>query len=323
MIKIEVHEGKLPRNIGIGTILFGILLAVMAAQGPVESIDFVRLACLMIAFIICAGIWCCIDGRNRRLIVEDRQLCYTDWCGRKKTFSLDEIAFCKVAFENGGSKRGGSKDYIKLYDFNNKKLCKLEFNMINADKLLHYLMDNQVKVEYTDRTEEALKDVINTQTLCPEEIPAAVNGVFEEAKKLVEEWEKKNKKFGAEWKMGLAVYLFKDIAWKKQIWELEGYEGAMDFADLSEEYLIVIEGYLQKDGQFVVDKKDRAVYFTFQLLSVSKSYQIGGEETRTYFWGNGVLEKISEELAFWADRLPRKRYHTEQLVLRHELKDRL
>ncbi|MDE5597887.1 MAG: hypothetical protein K2J04_08640 [Lachnospiraceae bacterium] len=317
MIKIEVHEGKLPRNLGIGTILFGILIAVMAARDPVESAALMRCAYMMIMLIICAGIWFCMDGRNRRLTVEDMKLCYTDWRGRKKTFSLDEIAYCKAAFENEGS-----KDYIKLYDFNNEKLCKLEFNMKNSTVFLEYLLDNQIKVECTNRMEETLKNIINTKTLCPEEIPAAVNGVFEEVKKLVEEWVKKNKGFGVEWKMGIAEYLYQDVSWEKQLWEQKGYEGALNFSNLPEGYIIGIEGYLQKDGQFVVNKKNQTVAFFFQLISISKSYQIG-EELTVRFWGNNILEKLSEELAFWADRLPRKRYHPEQLVLRHELKEKI
>ena len=317
MIKIEVHEGKLPRNLGIGTILFGILVAVMAARDPVESVALMRCAYLMIMLIICAGIWFCMDGRNRRLTVEDMKLCYTDWRGRKKTFSLDEIAYCKAAFENGGS-----IDYIAVYDFDNKKLCKLGFYMKNANEFLQYLQDNQIKVECTERTEERLKDIIAAKALCPEEIPEAVNRVFGEAKELAEEWVKKNKKFGVEWKMGIVVYQYKDISWEKQLWEQKGYEGALNFFNLPEGYIIGIEGYLQKDGQFVVNKKNQTVAFFFQLISISKSYQIG-EELTVRFWGNNILEKLSEELNFWADRLPRKRYHTEQLVLRHELKEKI
>ena len=317
MIKVEVHEGKLPGNLGIGTIFFGILIAVMAARDPVESAALMRCAYLMIMLIICAGVYLCLDGRNRRLTVEDRMLCYADWRGRKKTFSLDEVAYCKAAFENGGS-----IDYITLYDFDNKKLCKLGFYMKNANEFLQYLQDNQIKVECTDRTEERLKDIIGAKALCPEEIPEAVNGVFGEAKELAEEWVKKNKKFGVEWKMGIVVYQYKDISWEKQLWEQEGYEQTIFLTNLPEGYLIGIEGYLQKEGQFVVDKKNRTVSFFFQLLSVSKSYQIG-EETKVYFWGDGVLEKLSEELVYLSDILPRKRYHTEQLVLRHELKERI
>ena len=317
MIKIEVHEGKLPRNIGIGTILFGILLAVMAARDPVESVAIMRCAYLMIILIICAGIWFCMDGRYHRLIVEDMELCYSDWRGRKKTFSIDEIAYCKAAFENEGN-----KDYIRLYDFNNNKLCKLGFYMKNATAFLEYLLDNQIKVECTDKTVESLKNAINAQTLCPEEIPETVNGVFEEAKKLAEGWVKKNRKFEAEWKIGIAVYPYNDFSWEKQLWEQKGYEGTLNFSNLAEEYIIGIEGYLQKDGQFVVNKKNQAVAFFFQLISVSKSFQIG-EELTVRFWGNNILEKLSKEFTLWADLLPRKRYHTEQLVLQHELKERI
>ena len=235
MIRIEVHEGKLLGNLGIGTILFGILIAVMAARNPVESAAIMRCAYLMIMLIICAGIWFCMDGRNRRLIVEDRKLCYSDWRGRKKTFTLNEIAYCKAAFENEGS-----MEYISLYDFNNKKLCKLGFYMKNATAFLEYLLDNQIKVECTDKTVESLKNAINAQTLCPEEIPETVNGVFEEAKKLAEEWAKTNRKFEAEWKMGIAVYLYNDLSWEKQLWEQKGYEGTLNFSNLPEGCIIWI-----------------------------------------------------------------------------------
>ena len=317
MIKIEVKEGLLPWVVGIGAVFAGILLIFVTAAYPDDSTSVMLGAYLIIFCMIGAGIFLCMNAKNRKMIVEDTSLCYMNCFGKKKNFSLEEICYCKAAFENGGS-----KDYIKLYDFNNKKLCKLEFNMKNAGEFLTYLLDNQIKVECTGKTEEKLKDVINAEALCPEEIPETVNGVLEEAKNLAEKWVKENKKFGVEWKMGIAVYLYENFSWKKQIWEQEGYEEALSSTNLPEGYLIGIEGYLQKDGQFVVDKKNQAVAFFSQLISVSKSYRIG-EETTVHFWGNIVLEKISEELAYWTDRLPRKRYHTEQLVLRHELKEKI
>lgn len=317
MVKIEIREGLLPWVVGIGTVFVGIIVIFVTIAYPADSVSGILSVYLTIFCMIGAGIFLCMDAKNRKMTVEDKTLCYTNCFGKKKNFALAEIGYCKAAFESGGS-----KDYIKLYDFSNKKLCKLEFNMKNANEFLQYLLDNQIKVEYTDRTEEGLKNIINAETLCPEEIPAAVNQVCKEAKNLAEEWAKKHRKFEVEWKMGLAVYLYQDVSFEKQLWEQKGYEGAFNFSNLPEGYLIAIEGYLQKDGQFVVDKKNRAVAFFFQLISVSKSYQIG-EETRIHFWGNNVLGKLSEELAFWTDRLPRKRYHMEQLVLRHELKEKI
>ncbi len=317
MIKIEVKEGLIPWVVGIGAIFVGILLIFVTAAYPDDSASVMLGAYLLIFCMIGGGIWLCVNAKNRKMTVEDTSLCYTNCFGKKKNFTLTEISYCKTAFENQGS-----KDYIKLYDCNSRELCKLEFNMKNAGEFLTYLLDNQIKVECTGKTEERLKEVINAEELSPEEIPAAVNGVFEEAKKLAEEWVKKNKKFGAEWKIGLAVYLYQNVSFEKQLWEQEGYEGAFHSNSLPEGYIIGIEGYLQKDGQFVVDKKNQAVAFFSQLISVSKSYKVG-EELTVHFWENNALEKISEELAFWADRLPKKRYHTEQLVLRHELKDKL
>ena len=88
MIEIEVNEGRLPWIVGIGTILFGILLAALSKLYPDDSNDVMKFSYLIIALIIASGIWFCLDGRNRKMTVHDRTLCYTNCFGRKKTFLL-------------------------------------------------------------------------------------------------------------------------------------------------------------------------------------------------------------------------------------------
>lgn len=126
-MKIEVNEGKLPCVVGIGAIIAGILFTIPLIRYPNGS-DIVRLAgFLVIGLIILTGIGMCIGGRNKKMRVEDRLLHYTDSLGRKKTFSLDEIGYCKAALE----KKGG-RDYLKIYDLQGDKLCQLAFGMKNS-----------------------------------------------------------------------------------------------------------------------------------------------------------------------------------------------
>ena len=124
MIKIEVNEGKLPWVVGTGAILSGILFGILMTVYPNDSGIVRCVSYLVIGLIICMGIGMCFSGRYRKMMVEDRTLCYTNRLGKKKTFSLDEIGYCKAALED---KSG--RDYLKIYDLRGEKLCKLEFSM--------------------------------------------------------------------------------------------------------------------------------------------------------------------------------------------------
>lgn len=313
MIKIEVKEGKLPFVIGIGTVLAGILYAAVAAAHP-ESLTMAAVFSGGIIFlVICSGIWLCLNAHNRKLVVEDAELCYTNWYGKKKKFTLEEIGECKTAFENSGK-----KDYIKLYDLQGNKLCKLEYNMCDALLFLQYLLDNQVKVECPEKTDWYLQSIINAEALAIEEIPAQVNAICEKADILVKEWVEKHRQFQADWRMGIVVYLEKEWERDKQIWEQTGYTGT----DFPEGCTVVIEGHLQKNGQLVMDKKGHTVVFYVPIVSVSKSWKVG-EAIKVRLWGKDALADLKEQLAMLTDMLPKRRYHTEDIVLCHELKERL
>lgn len=313
MIRIEVKEGKLPFIVGIGTILAGGLYTAAAVSHP-EALTMTEVLSGGIIFlVICAGICLCLEAHNRKLIVEDAKLCYINWYGKKKHFTLEEIGKCKTAFENAGR-----KDYIKLYDLQGEKLCKLEYNMKDGILLLQYLLDNQVKVECSEKSDWYLQSIINAETLTVDEIPAQVNAIYEKTDALVKEWVEKHRQFQANWRMGIFVYLEKDWKQDKQPWEQIGYTGD----DFPEGCMIMIEGYLQRDGQFVIDQKNRAVVFYMSVVSVSKSWKIG-ESIKVRLWGHDTLKEAAEQLALLTDMLPKRRYHTEDIVLCHELKERL
>lgn len=319
MIKIEVNEGKLPWVIGIGTILFGLLLGAAVIFKPNESGIALALVYMVILLIIAAGIFMCMDGKNRRLVVEDMRITYSGWSGKQKSFMLDEIGYCSTALETKSS-----RDYLKLYDLNGEKLCKIEYNMDNSVMFLQYLLDNNVKIECSDNSDILLKMMLLPDTITPENIPAKVNEVFEKARELVFKWNKENNKLGADWEMGIAVYKEDMLSDKKQLWEQEGYslsEEDEHSEELPEGYLIVIESYLMKDRQYVIDKKNRVVSFHIPVVCVSKSLCIG-ESKKIRFFGS-ALEELSLKLRIMADMLPRNRYHTEEIHIRHELRQRL
>lgn len=321
MIKIEVKEGKAPWIVGIVTILFGILYGVLCTTYPDKSAKSGMLYYLLVypvaVLIILAGVWLCVDAKNRKLVVEDAVFCYTNSFGRKLSFALSDIAYCRTAMENGGN-----RDFLILYNKHGKKLCKLEYNMRDCALFLQYLIDNQVKIECSEKSDYMLKSMLNMTSVSPEEISGAVNSAYKEAKELIRKWIEENSKLGVEWKMGIVTYLENEIEEKKQLWEQTSC-GVVESAsgNLPEGYIIAIEGYLLKDGEFVINKKDRAVGIFAMVIRVSKSLKIGENLKISYF--KDVSEELSAQLTILTETLPKNRYHTEALVLNHRLRDSL
>ncbi|MCH5256029.1 MAG: hypothetical protein J1D87_02005 [Lachnospiraceae bacterium] len=296
MIKVEVSEGKLPWIVGTGTVLFGILLIILSMMYPGGSETVMKFSYFVFFLIIVSGIRMCLVGRNWKLSVEDESLCYTDWLGRKKDFALNEIARCQAALEI----KRGSKNYLKLYDSQDVLLCKLDFNMMHIFLFMQYLLDNHVKIECSETSDILLKEVISIVEISPEEIADKVNSVYNDAVKMVREWSEKNKNFGAEWKLGIATYNESD--------------------NLQAGFFIMLEAYLQKDGRFVFDNKNRPVAISTELLFVDKALRKDNELKVCFH--TGALEKLSDYLSYYENILPKNRYHMDELTLDHELKER-
>lgn len=339
MVKIEVNEGKIPMIIGIGTIIFGILYGVLCTLYPGKSANsgvfYYLFTYTAAAAFALAGLWLCMDAKNRKLIVEDAKLCYVNSMGRKKSFALGDIARCHTVIENGGN-----RNWLKLYDAEDNKLCKLEYNMQNSYRFLQYLIDNQVKIECSDKSCFALKLMLGTTAIAYDEVCGAVHNTYKEAKEFIGKWMEENKKFGVGWKMGISAYLDGELEEKKQLWEQTGCSiGIPDYVmngeaknsgevkdggedsvnNLPEGYIIAIEGYLLKDGEFVVNRKNRAICFFVPIICVTQSLKIN-EELKISNNKEAVSE-LSEQLAVLSEDLPKNRYHTEELVLKHELKE--
>lgn len=315
MIKITVNEGKLPWVVGIGTILAGVLFTAACIVYARPSGESNAVVWPVVSLIILSGIGLCMSGRNRKLTVEDMNICYVNWFGRKKSFTLDEIGYCKSAMETGRENR----DYLKLYDLQGDRLCRIEFNMRESVTFLQYLLDNKVRVECSEKSDFFLKSMIEMKSLCPEEVPRAVNEAYEAAKQCIREWTEQNKRFGVEWKTGIAVYLAQELSDRRQLWEQSGCQWMTQ--NFPEGYLILVEAYLLKDGQFVIDKKNRVVAVSASVITVSNSMQVG--ETLKIRLFSTVVEELREQLLCLHHVLPKNRYHTEEIVLRHELRERM
>ncbi|MBO5209458.1 MAG: hypothetical protein J6B68_08950 [Lachnospiraceae bacterium] len=314
-IEVEVKEGKIATIVGIGTIFVGILLILAYIRYPADSISIEIIGCLVAAIIILAGVAVCMGAHNRKVIVEDMKFCYVNWMGKKTCFTVDEIGYCKTELTVDGS-----KDFIKLYNLHGEKLCKLDYHMKDSFMLLQFLADNQVRIDSSVKSEKCLHSILDVDALCEEEIAGRANDFYQKTKELIEEWTKKNKKFGAQWKLGLAAYLESECMEDKQIWEQKGYESD-SYENLPEGYVLVMEGYLMKDGEFVLNKQNATVGFYIPVIRVNKSMQIG-ETLRIRYYKKAWME-LEEQLKILEYLLPRNRYHTENISLQHELKDKI
>lgn len=320
MILISVKERKSTAVIGIGTVLFGFLVGAAllffrkADRSPGEMIpDYFVVLCM-----IMSGIFLCMLCR-RELRVEDIQLCYRNWLGRKKSFSLDDIGYCR---------QGAS---LVLYDLNGDKLCKLEFGMIGVPDFLQYLIDNRVEVEVNKRDKKMLDAFFDIRTIdhsrMTEELEQFAGWVREHR----QEWEMRVNKLGGSLRIGFACYLESEIKEGKQLPEqTSSVDGWLDDGtsaifsnllpdELPEGFVITMEGYLLKDGEYVVNRKEQAVCLIVPVMHVVKSYQIG-QKNKTILYGE-TLDEWQNQFEDLLESLPKHRYHTAEITLRHKLKE--
>ena len=240
-------------------------------------------------------------------------------------FTLDEIGFCKLEM-------GGGKIILVLYDLMGDKLCKLDFGMRGMGEFLQYLVDNRVKVElnrdrrHRQEAEAFLPELIIKETaVCEEEIGKCAEAFYEKTGQIFRDWEKRNKKFEAEWEFGFAEYTAGDLERQtkqyrqNRTWEWTGSVKTED-GQIPEDYECVLEAYLKRNGAYVVNRRGEAVSLQIPYLVRCRSYQIG-EGTRIRKSDEEMLAaEISGYLEMLSKELPRHRYRTEALTVRHPLR---
>lgn len=315
-ISFKVREHRIILASGVLTILFTFFILIMRLKYPsADGNRIIFYSALSLLFIV--GIICCIRGTLRGLCVEEMDICYVNWRGRKKEFTLDDIGYCKLELSS-------NQDNLIIYDLLGCKLCKLEFGMKGCKEFLQYLLDNQVRMEWkkeqTDYSEMPVLETLLCETaVCEEEITKYADILYGKIRDVFLEWEKQNKAFGAYWEFGYSEFAADDVEGKSDLWNCTS-SISEKHTGLPEDYVCILECYLKKDNEYVIDRKNEVVCLLIPYLVRGTSYQIGERlrfrkmnEDVVIHWTKGHLEILTKIL-------PKRKYHTESLVFRHELR---
>ncbi len=317
-ISFQVRESRMSLIAGSLSIGFAVFIFVMWLLHP-RGEGGGLLLYLPLLLMLGSGIGFCIMYCNRRVIVNEMEIHYVNLLKKTKVFTLDEIGFCRLEM-------GGGKITMILYDLTGDKLCKLDFGMRGMGEFLQYLVDNGVKTEWNRergrRQETFLPELILKETaVCEEEIGRCSEAFYQEAEKVFRDWEKRNKRFEAEWEIGFAEYSEKELekqAGKSRPWEWTSALGE-EMETLPEDYACVLEAYLKRDGAYVVDRRGEAVSLQIPYLIRCRSYRIG-EKTRIRRSDEKTLTaEIENHLEMLSREMPRHKYRIESFSIRHRL----
>ena len=316
-IQFQVRENKSALVCSMLAIGLAAFIYVMHLLHP--SVRGGALLYLPLGLMLLGGVVCFVVYYNRKLTVEEMNICYVNWIGKETHFTLDEIGYCKIGLRS-------SMDQMILYDLCGTKLCKLYFEMRGMAEFYQYLLDNGVRMEKTKSKAEERSVFMNMidalskeETVCEEEIRKCSERFYKEVACIFRDWESRNRHFDAVWEYGFAEYTAEDLERKCPLYQ---YPSSLDepMENLPSSYECVLEAYLKRGDEYVVTNRGETVSTMLPYLSKTKSYQIG-EKTRIRKtdeeslkeWLVWQLEKFSKEL-------PKHKYHTEVLSMGHPLR---
>lgn len=317
-IRFQVRENKTALVCGVLAVGFAVFIMVMRFLHP-SAEGGGTLLYLPVLCMFFGGVSCFMMYYNRKLTVEDMNICYVNWMGRPGQFTMDEIGYCKIGTP-------GDMNRVVLYDLVGKKLCKLEIGMQGLAELYQYLFDNGIRIEqnkskaYQSSGFGRMIDTLCKETsVCEEEIRKCSELFYEEAGQILYDWEKHNQHFDAVWEFGFAEYMAGDLVGKCPLYR---YPSSVDepLEHIPESYECMLEAYLKTEDGYVVSARGEAVYIMLPYLSKTKSYQIG-EKTRIRKTDEeGLKEWLMWKLETLNKELPKHRYHTEDLNFGHKLR---
>lgn len=315
-IEFQVRESRIAFVAGAASIVFAVFIFIMYNLHPKSEGGGLFLY-LPLLLMLAGGMVVCVISFHKKVIVEEMNICYVNSIGKRKCFTLDEIGFCKIEM-------GGGKATLALYDLIGDKLCKLDFGMAGVGEFLQYLVDNRVRMEWNReralKRETIIPELILSETaVCEEEICKCAEAFYKEMERVFRDWEKRNRKFEAEWEVGFAEYITEDLEKNGRAWEwTSSLKHGME--EIPENYECVLEAYLKKNGEYVVNRRGEEVSVQIPYLVRCRSYQIG-EKTRIRKSDEQMIEEgVKNYLEMLSKELPRHRYRTEALTLQHELR---
>lgn len=315
-IVFQVRENRTALICGVLSICLAFFILIMRLLHPSGrgggALLYVPLLCML-----AGGVFFCVLYYNRRLTVCDMSLCYVNLFGKRKEFTLDQIGFCKIG-------AGGNRNLFVLYDLTGDKLCKLDFDMCGMAQFHQYLVDNRIEVEWNrermDKRGLLLIDAIQQESaVCEEEICKCSEQFRGEAEKIFLDWEKRNARFQADWEIGFGEYQASDLG-QKCFCQDRTSSLPEPLTALPDTYECLLEAYLKREDGYVVDRRGEVVNIVLPYLVRSKSYRIGEgtrirkmDEESVQDWLIMQLEALSREL-------PRRKYRTEALTIKHKLR---
>lgn len=314
-INFQVKESRAELVCGILAIGVAVFILVMWLLHPSGRGGGVYLFAPLF-FMASVGALLLVIFFHKKLIVNEMNICYVNSIGKEKHFTLDEIGYCKIG-------TNGKQDALVLYDLLGKKICKLGTDVRGFAQFHQYLVDNRVRVEWSRmrRNGQAVDwiDVIQRETaVCEEEIRKCSEKFYERMEPVFREWEKRNRKFDVYWEIGFAQYLADDLKKRSKPWE-RASSLKEPLTDIPESYECFLEAYLKYGEEYVVNSRGGEICLILPYLVRSKSYQIG-EGTRIRKVDEESMEAwLAGQLEILARDLPRRRYHTENFVVRHKL----
>lgn len=315
-VAFRMREHRIVSAGGIFTVLFAFFILAMGMEYPASGSNKV-LFYVEVCALAAVGILGCVRGLFRGLSVDEMNMCYVNWRGRKKIFSLDDIGYCKVGLSNG-------RDDIVLYDLLGKRLCKLEFSMKGSGELLQYLLDNQIRIEWKSSPKRSVgmpvtEALLRETAICQEEVSKYTEDLYGRVQALLQDWEKQNKSFGAYWEFGYGEFSGAQLEGKENLWNRrETLPETKE--ELPEVYECILEAYLKKDNEYVLDRKNEVVCILIPYLVRGYSYQVGERLRLRKMNEDVVLDWVKTQLEQLTQILPKRKYHTEPMVLKHELR---
>lgn len=317
-IRFQVRENKAAFVCGALAIGLALLIPVMRLLHPSGRGGDV-LFYLPLFFMVAGGVACLLLYFRRKLIVDEKDICYVNWIGKARRFTLDDIGCCKMG-------AGSSMNQIVLHDLNGIKLCKLDFEMNGIAEFYQYLADNRVKTEWVvkgtnhGKSFMSLFDAIQKEkAVSGEEIHRCSEQFYKETERIFRDWESRNKKFQAEWEIGFAEYTAEDLEKKCRSRERTSSIPA-PVKSIPESYECVLEAYLKRGDEYVVSNRGEEVKILLPYLSKTKSYQIGEKTRIRKADEKNMKEWLEEQLEMLNKDLPKRRFHTEALVTGHKLR---
>lgn len=317
-IKFQVRENRTALVCGVLAALFACFIVVMRFLYP-SGKGGGALLYLPIFCMLLGGGACFLLYINRKLVVEEMNICYVNFVGMTKRFTLNEIGYCKVG-------AGSDINRVMLYDLRGNKLCKLEIGMQGLAEFYQYLLDNGIRIEcIKSKTHQSsvfmnMIDALSKETsVCEEQISKCSEIFLEETERIFRDWEERNKHFEAVWEFGFAEYTAEDLERKCP---LHMYISSVDepMEHIPDSYECVLEAYLKTEDGFVITNRGETVNIMLPYLSKTKSYQIG-EKTRIRKADEESLKEwLTWQLNAFDKELPRRKFHTETLTLRHKLR---